>query len=213
MSRRGRVSFGESPIPIRYDDGEVSFTVPPLSPSSLPPSSGTEISLPIRRRRPGPAVSAVSAQPSGEELRTPASFTVAGDGSPIAGAAASITVNESSLAVAEFHVGGLPRQGSLRSTGDKLGVPGQVLSIGLTGPHPSSSGHKYCLTAIDCFTKYFFLAPLCDKSAFHVAQALMSFFLQHGFYYGVVKSDNGTEFINSSQAELDNSTQMRRFTS
>jgi hypothetical protein len=102
MSRRGRVSFGGSPLPVRYDDGEVSFTIPPLSPSSLPSSSGTGISLPIRRRRPSPAVSAVSAQPSDEELRTPASFTVAGDGSPIAGAAASITADESSFAVAQL---------------------------------------------------------------------------------------------------------------
>jgi hypothetical protein len=64
MSRRGRVSFGGSSLPVRYDDGEVSFAIPPLSPSSLPSSSGTGISLPIRRRSPSPAVSAVSAQPS-----------------------------------------------------------------------------------------------------------------------------------------------------
>jgi hypothetical protein len=45
-----------------------------------------------------------------------------------------------------------------------------------------------------------------------VAQALLSFFLQHGFYV-VVKSDNGTEFINSLQAELEKLTQIRSLTS
>jgi hypothetical protein len=33
----------------------------------------------------------------------------------------------------------------LRPSGGKPGTPGQVLSIDLTGPHPSSNGFKYCL--------------------------------------------------------------------
>jgi hypothetical protein len=112
---------------------------------------------------------------------------------------------------AEFHTGKLPRQGELRPSGGTLGAPGQVLSIDLTGPHPSSNGFKYCLTAIDCFSKYLFLAGLREKSASHVAQALIQIFLKHGFY-PVIKSDNGGEFINSLQAELDELTGVTRLT-
>jgi hypothetical protein len=112
---------------------------------------------------------------------------------------------------AEFHSGRLPRQGELRPSGGKLGAPGQVLSIDLTGPHPSSNGFKYCLTAIDCFSKYLYLVGLREKSASHVAQALVQLFLKHGFY-AVIKSDNGGEFINSLQAELDELTGVTRLT-
>jgi hypothetical protein len=93
----------------------------------------------------------------------------------------------------------------------KLGAPGQQLSIDLTGPHPTSNGFRYCLTAIDCFTKYLFVAALRDKSAAHVAQALVQIFLKHGFY-GIVKSDNGGEFINALQSEIDKLVGVTRLT-
>jgi hypothetical protein len=67
------------------------------------------------------------------------------------------------------------------------------------------TGYKLCLSAQDCFTKFLFLALLRDKTAHHVAQALMQFFLRHGFY-AYIKSDNGLEFINGLQEELDELT-------
>jgi hypothetical protein len=112
---------------------------------------------------------------------------------------------------AEYHVGNPPRQGALRPTGGRLGAPAQMISVDLVGPLPNSCGYKYCLTAEDCFTKFIMLRPLRDKTALHVAQALMQIFLQHGFYR-VVKSDNGGEFICALQAELDKLMQSVRLT-
>jgi hypothetical protein len=77
-----------------------------------------------------------------------------------------------------------------------LGAPGELLSIDLTGPHPSSAGYKYILTTEDCFTKYLALTPLRDKTAEHVAHALFQIYLKLGFY-SAIKSDNGLEFINA----------------
>ena len=111
----------------------------------------------------------------------------------------------------QFHSGKPVRQGALRPSGGKLGGPAEQLSVDLTGPHPLSCGFKYCLTAIDCFTKYLFVTPLRDKSAAHVAQALVQIFLKHGFY-GVVKSDNGGEFINALQSEIDKLVGVTRLT-
>ena len=106
---------------------------------------------------------------------------------------------------AEYHRGAAPKQGALRSSCDKLCAPSQLVSIDLTGPHVLSDGYKYCLSVQDCFTKFLFLAPLRDKTAQHVARALLQFFLKHGFY-AYVKSDNGLEFINGLQEELDKLT-------
>jgi hypothetical protein len=56
-----------------------------------------------------------------------------------------------------------------------------------------------------------FLKPLRDKTVEHVAQTLISIYLSHGFY-AAIKSDLGSEFINSIQAELDALTDVTRFT-
>lgn len=112
---------------------------------------------------------------------------------------------------AEFHTGKLARKGGLRPSGNKLTACGQFLSIDLTGKHPSSNGFHYCLTAIDCFSKYLFMVPLRDKTAAHVAHALVQIFLKHGFY-SVIKSDNGGEFISELQAELDKLLGVTRLT-
>jgi hypothetical protein len=74
MSGRGSI-FLESPSG-EYDDGEVSFRLPPPVRASSSARGGLQ--LPIRRRR-GPVV---MVEP--EELQTPASFTVARDGTPLA---------------------------------------------------------------------------------------------------------------------------------
>jgi hypothetical protein len=75
MSRRGSILPEESPSG-EYDDGEVSFRLPPPVRASSSARGGLQ--LPIRRRR-GPVV---MVEP--EELQTPASFTVARDGTPLA---------------------------------------------------------------------------------------------------------------------------------
>jgi hypothetical protein len=103
---------------------------------------------------------------------------------------------------AEFHEGAPPRQGHLRPSASKLGGAGQILSIDLCGPLPTSNNFKFCLTTQDCFTKLITLTPLRNKTAEHVAHALIRVFLRHGFY-PVLRCDNGGEFISDLQQQLD----------
>ena len=111
----------------------------------------------------------------------------------------------------EYQRGKLTPQGFLHPTGSTVGSPGELLSIDLTGPHPPSEGCRYILTAQDCFSKYLFLLPLRDKTAEHVATALMDVYINHGFY-AAIKCDMGSEFVNSVQAELDVLTGITRYT-
>ena len=103
------------------------------------------------------------------------------------------------------------RQGNLNPTAPTIGGPGELLSIDLVGKLPMSNGYQYILSAQDVFTKYLFLIPLRDKTAEHVTDALMKIFLSHGFY-PLIKSDLGSEFIHSIQADLDKVTQSVRIT-
>jgi hypothetical protein len=103
---------------------------------------------------------------------------------------------------AEFHEGAPPRQGHLRPSASKLGGAGQILSIDLCGPLPTSNNFKFCLTTQDCFTKLITLTPLRNKTAEHVTHALIRVFLRHGFY-PVLRCDNGGEFISDLQQQLD----------
>ncbi len=83
--QRSHVRFGDLSTPVRYDDGEVSFTIPPRGTSTL--------QLPLRRQRTTAAASAVGSSSSqSEELRTPASFTAIRD--------AASAVEESPLSAA-----------------------------------------------------------------------------------------------------------------
>lgn len=103
------------------------------------------------------------------------------------------------------------RQGFLHPTSPAIGGPGEFLSIDLVGKLPMSNSYTYILTAQDCFSRYLYLIPLRDKTAVHVTEALMRIFLSHGFY-SVVKSDLGSEFVNSVQSELDKVIQAVRIT-
>jgi len=103
------------------------------------------------------------------------------------------------------------RQGNLCPTAPTIGGPGELLSIDLVGKLPTSGGFQYILSAQDVFTKYLFLIPLRDKTAEHVTDALMKIFLSQG-YYPLVKSDLGSEFIHSIQADMDKLIQSVRIT-
>ena len=55
------------------------------------------------------------------------------------------------------------------------GAPWEMMSIDLTGPHPSSrkTNHRYILTTVDHFTKWAEAWPLPNKEAMTVAMVLV----------------------------------------
>ena len=54
------------------------------------------------------------------------------------------------------------------------GSPVERWRIDLAGPFPKSTrGHLYIMIAICAFSKFIFLAPLCDKNAITVVKAIM----------------------------------------
>jgi len=81
--------------------------------------------------------------------------------------------------------------------------PYERLHIDLTGKHPvSRSGHKYILTVIDAYTRFLITAPLKDKTAVAVANALVErVFCPFGSCREIV-SDQGSEFCNALMSEL-----------
>ena len=71
----------------------------------------------------------------------------------------------------EFHRGRPPRQARLKPL--FAGAPMEVLHVDLTGPHVSSQGYKYMMTACDSFTRFVIAVPLRNKTALSVARALI----------------------------------------
>ncbi|KAI3378353.1 hypothetical protein SNEBB_010066 [Seison nebaliae] len=86
-----------------------------------------------------------------------------------------------------------------------VSYPFQRVTIDLLGPlKPSSNGYKYCLTVVDTFTRYVELIPLRNKTAPHVARAMVEkVMLRHSPCTQLV-SDFGTEFNNALLTEICN---------
>ena len=75
------------------------------------------------------------------------------------------------------------RQGNLCPTAPTISGPGELLSVDFVGKLPMSKDYQYFLSAQDVFTKYLFHAPLRDKTAEHVTDALMRIFLSPGLFF------------------------------
>jgi transposase InsO family protein len=97
--------------------------------------------------------------------------------------------------------GTAPRHGRMQTY--EANGAGDRLHIDLTGPHPQSrQGHVYIFTALDAYTRYLVAAPLRNKTAIAVANALVEHvFLPLGSYRSIV-SDQGREFCNEILEEV-----------
>lgn len=81
--------------------------------------------------------------------------------------------------------------------------PFDMIQIDTIGPlTQSNSGNTYAITLVDELTKYLIILPVRDKSAKTVARSIFeNFILTHGPMRGI-KTDLGTEYINSTIQEL-----------
>ena len=78
----------------------------------------------------------------------------------------------------------------------------EVLHVDLTGPHVSSQGYRYILTACDSFTRFVVALPLRNKTAVSAAQALVrEVFLKLGTPFQIL-TDLGGEFQNELWKEM-----------
>jgi len=100
----------------------------------------------------------------------------------------------------EFHRGNAPKQTGLKPL--TVGSPMDCIHVDLTGPHVSSQGYTYILTACDAFTRYVVAAPLRNKTAISAARALVSeVILKFGVPRSIL-SDLGREFQNELWNEI-----------
>ena len=94
-----------------------------------------------------------------------------------------------------------PKQGSLQPM--VVGMPWEVLSIDITGPHPKSNkGSVYILTAMDSFSKFAFAFPIRNQEAVTIAKVLVD---QVFAYFGTpmrILSDQGKNFESQLFKEL-----------
>ena len=82
----------------------------------------------------------------------------------------------------------------------------QIDLIELTG-QPSSIGHRYIMTVLDCFTKYLWTFPMTSKDAVETTFHLDLWIKQHGVPR-ILQSDNGKEFKNEDMYSLFEETEM-----
>lgn len=61
----------------------------------------------------------------------------------------------------------------------------------------NNKGYRYCLTMIDCYSRYAFTIPIKRKTGDNVAQALQSTFESIKMYPAFLVTDRGKEFLNS----------------
>lgn len=62
----------------------------------------------------------------------------------------------------------------------------------------NNSWHRYCLTMIDCYSRYAFVIPIKKKTGDNIMEALKSIFDSLNMYPAFLVTDKGKEFINSS---------------
>ena len=75
-------------------------------------------------------------------------------------------------------------------------LPFHTLSIDICGPFPYHKGYRYCLTIVDCFSRWPILLPVKSKSALDVASAIVQFVIyDHGCPRRIL-TDQGGEFEN-----------------
>ena len=71
--------------------------------------------------------------------------------------------------------------------------PLEVLACDFVGPLPVSSGYKYLLVIIDCFSRYPFVFPLSDMCVSSVIKCFRQVFYLVGFPDAIL-SDQGSQF-------------------
>jgi len=100
----------------------------------------------------------------------------------------------------EFYRGRVPKQAGLKPL--FAGAPMEVLHVDLTGPHVTSQGYRYIMTACDSFTRFVIAVPLRNKTAFSVARALVhEVVLKFGIPHSIL-TDLGSEFQNELWKEM-----------
>ena len=84
------------------------------------------------------------------------------------------------------------------------GYVGQLLAADLIGPLPESSegNFRYCLTALDLFSRYLYLVPIKNKAAETVATAFEWGVVAQGGGVEAVYTDRGTEWLNNTFSKM-----------
>lgn len=86
----------------------------------------------------------------------------------------------------------------------------EYMHIDLLHMSKSDSDFEYLLVAIDSMTRFVWLRPIESKSADSIVEALISIFCEFGFP-GRIKTDNGSEFLNSAIDKLLKVAQVSHF--
>ncbi|GKT33572.1 hypothetical protein ADUPG1_007433, partial [Aduncisulcus paluster] len=72
------------------------------------------------------------------------------------------------------------------------------IAVDTIGPfRESSGGNKYVLSAIDTFTRFIELFPIQSTSAEEAGKVLLNRFITRYGVPGIIRSDNGSQFVNS----------------
>jgi len=100
----------------------------------------------------------------------------------------------------EFYRGRVPKQAGLKPL--FAGAPMEVLHVDLTGPHITSQGYRYIMTACDSFTRFVIATPLHNKAALIVARALVYEVVLNVGIPQCILTDLGTEFQNELWQEM-----------
>ena len=100
----------------------------------------------------------------------------------------------------EFYRGRAPKQAGLKPL--FAVAPMEVLHVDLTGPHVTSQGYRYIMTACDSFTRFVIAVPLRSKTALAVARALVHEVVpKFGIPHSIL-TDLGGEFQNELWQEM-----------
>jgi hypothetical protein len=109
---------------------------------------------------------------------------------------------------AQYHRGSAPRQAYLNPF--PAGVPFELMSMDITGPHPRSrDGNEYILTILDSFTKWAEAFAIRHHTATVVTKKLVEVFARYGTPLRLL-SDQGAEFESAVMAELCKAYQIEK---